>query len=490
MKRKERGAYMVMMALLIVVLIGIAALAIDVGRLLLMRTEMQNAVDAAALAAAAELDTNDGARARARTAARTLLTHQARFSREKALLDNTALPDGAFEFYCLIGSESDPDGSEQSVRERFCDTANVPTADGKVVSVSDTVTHYVRVTLDPALLGDDTDYFTADLIFLPVLSVLGIEVDTSVSAVVTALAGRNYFACTFPPMAICDPWEGSGSFFRNEMPVGGAITLRSQGGTGAWAPGNFGFLSPSSGNGADELMRFLADPNLDGCTDNVVETNPGQAAQKTRAGINVRFNDYPSGGGANAMTPDDYPPAPNLYDYWYDDEAGSGWGNGSLITEVGGNRFFDSDWEWYADEDASGDTGYWLSYHSAGSESGAWDNGAGRPSRWEVYQYELDNDLLSADMVISPGEAPDDGDANTPDDADRRLMSIAVLSCDALGVRGSKTITVFPRDGYARMFLLDASKDPGGGGLEFHAEYQGWVFGKGGDNHVQIQLYE
>lgn len=485
MKKNERGAYLVMMALLIVVLIGIAALAIDVGRLLVMKTEMQNAVDAAALAAAAELDTNVGAQGRAKTAARTLLAHDARFAREKTLLDATALPDSAFQFFCLIGSESEPIATDD-VRERFCNTTDGPDAEGKVIAVDDFTTHYVKVTLDPSNLGDDGNYFTADLIFLPVLQLLGIDTQTTATAVVTALAGRSYFTCALPALTICDPWEASDQHFRDQMPIGGAITLRSQGGSGAaWAPGNFGFLMPpDGGNGADDLMEFLAEPGLSGCGESKVTTNPGQTANKTRAGINVRFNDYGYG-----LTPGDYPPAPNLYDYWYDDEA-IAWGNGTLIAEVGGNRFYQPDWEWY-DDDSDGQ-GYWLAKHSAGSEDGSWNNGVNRPTRWDVYQYELANDVSSTDMVLSPGEAPDDGAANDPGDLERRVMHVAVLSCEALGVAGKKEVDVFPSDGYARMFLLDASKDPGGSsGLEFHVEYLGWVYGKGGgDNHVQIQLYE
>ena len=50
---KERGAILIMTAIFSVVLIGIAALALDAGRLFVQHSEMQNAADAAALAAAA-----------------------------------------------------------------------------------------------------------------------------------------------------------------------------------------------------------------------------------------------------------------------------------------------------------------------------------------------------------------------------------------------------------------------------------------------------
>jgi Flp pilus assembly protein TadG len=48
----ERGATFVVVALLIIVLVGVAALAIDIGHLFIVRNELQNAADAGALAGA------------------------------------------------------------------------------------------------------------------------------------------------------------------------------------------------------------------------------------------------------------------------------------------------------------------------------------------------------------------------------------------------------------------------------------------------------
>ena len=68
--RSQRGAYLVIVSLLLVVLIGFGALALDLGRLFILRSEMQNAADAAALAAARELGREAGAQGRAILAAR------------------------------------------------------------------------------------------------------------------------------------------------------------------------------------------------------------------------------------------------------------------------------------------------------------------------------------------------------------------------------------------------------------------------------------
>lgn len=53
--RRQRGAVAIMLGLSLVVLIGFAGLAIDLGRFFVIKTELQNAMDACALAAASQL---------------------------------------------------------------------------------------------------------------------------------------------------------------------------------------------------------------------------------------------------------------------------------------------------------------------------------------------------------------------------------------------------------------------------------------------------
>lgn len=55
-RQRQSGAVLVMLGVTLVVLLGFAALAIDLGRTYLVRTELQNAADAAALAGAKELN--------------------------------------------------------------------------------------------------------------------------------------------------------------------------------------------------------------------------------------------------------------------------------------------------------------------------------------------------------------------------------------------------------------------------------------------------
>ncbi len=63
--RDEGGAVAVMFALMLTALLGMMALAVDLGKAWNLDTELQHAADACAVAGATQLDGTDGARARA-----------------------------------------------------------------------------------------------------------------------------------------------------------------------------------------------------------------------------------------------------------------------------------------------------------------------------------------------------------------------------------------------------------------------------------------
>src|SRR5437879_12041708 len=67
--REEGGAVAIQIALTTTVLLGFAGLVVDLGEAFTLNTELQQAADAAALAAAAELDGFSGAQTRATAAA-------------------------------------------------------------------------------------------------------------------------------------------------------------------------------------------------------------------------------------------------------------------------------------------------------------------------------------------------------------------------------------------------------------------------------------
>jgi hypothetical protein len=74
-RHDERGAVLIMTALMLVVLLGISALVVDLGYAYEMRRQAQNSADAAALGAAQDLPTLDTAESTAKSLSQTNLPH-------------------------------------------------------------------------------------------------------------------------------------------------------------------------------------------------------------------------------------------------------------------------------------------------------------------------------------------------------------------------------------------------------------------------------
>lgn len=90
--RHQRGAVAIIVALSIAVLIGMIGLAVDLGRMFVIKTELQNAADACALAAARELDGISGAKQRADAAGALVGTrNEINFQGESAPITEASL---------------------------------------------------------------------------------------------------------------------------------------------------------------------------------------------------------------------------------------------------------------------------------------------------------------------------------------------------------------------------------------------------------------
>lgn len=462
--RKQQGVYLVLVSVLLVVLVGIAALVLDIGRILALRTEMQSAVDAAALAAAAELDQDSTAIERAKAAARELLSHDSRFAKVAELLGSEGLPDEAFVFYCVIGSTFDVSPDSNGFAD-FCHGGQIEP--NKYLALSSADAHYVRLTLDPELVTN-ADRFTAGLFFLPVITAGRVGSIDEVGLKASAVAGRAFFMCNFPPMALCDPFEQSGSRFRDEMTVGGHIQIKQQG-ANQWFHGNFGFLEPAGGgSGAGDVAEYIADEGKTGCAPPVITTKPGNMSNVQAAAFNTRFDQYtPPAPFNKPNAPELWPPAPNIMEYPHD-----------ATTEFTDSRFGLGDWDFDS---------YWASYHPTTGKPNGWSN-MNRPTRWAVYNWEIENEIPAIGQPdpehLYSGEYPPP--RSIPE---RRLLHVAVLSCEAMGLSGGKSSgVIFAPDGFAKMFLIDKAEGPPVG--EVYAEYLGWASNDDSDYHVEVQLYE
>lgn len=452
---RQRGAFLVLAAILIAALLGITALGIDVGRAYALRSEMQNAVDAAALAAAAELDAGPDARERARSAARHLLQHDSRFASVAALLGEDALPDEAFTFYCLIGAKYDPPFSTT-----FCSN-DEPDAEGRYFASSDAEAHYVRIHLNPALAEDR---FRIGLNFLPVLSALGVPTSSQAQLQAHGMGGRNFYTCNVVPMAICDPFEGSGTTFKDAMRPGDTIQLRGQGGSSGgndpthsqyWAPGDFGFLSPpDGGTGANDLADFLANESSIGCAPPYARAEPGQKLQKTTEAINTRFDQYKGGKDPWEAAP----PAPYITDFPHAS------GPHPSTTD---SRFGNNIWDVAS---------FWTSAGHTGAAPAA------TATRYQAYQHAIATDDIPA------AAAPDPDHVSSGSVPERRVLTIAVLSCDSMGMQGRGEGPIRSPDGFARLFLYRQADGPPDAAI--WGEYIDWEDAGNDKFHVDIQLYE
>ncbi|MEX0618119.1 MAG: pilus assembly protein TadG-related protein [Pseudohongiellaceae bacterium] len=467
-RSKQKGAYLVLMTVLLAVLVGFGAVAIDLGRIFVLRSEMQNAADAAAIAAAMELDGSAGARARAEAAARTLLQHNSRFAEVNNLLGG----DITLDYYCAIGSRYDPDEDEIDV---FCSNGYV---DGKSVATSDMESHYVRVNLDPT---DNSVAYSVQLSFLPALNgILDYTVQDRAFLSATATGGRNIYMCHFPPVMLCNPFEGTTLAFDEEMNAGEQIILKQQG-SDTWAPGNFTFLQPdnSPGGGAPEVSGYLADDHATGCKAPIITTSTGSMTNQTASGLNTRFDVYDNPAPYNRPdAPDNWPPAPNVIDYPHDQ-------NWRAIDD----RFGMGDW----DRDS-----YFATYHDwqLHGRPGGWAD----MTRWEVYNWEIsESKLPSKDPFQSTDDTSYDG---IPDPThlytgtyppavsspDRRSFHVAVVNCQAHGLSGTKTIPIVSPEGFAKLFITElVSKPPDS---EVWVEYVEWADEAGENLHTDVQLYE
>lgn len=261
----SRGAVAPTVALSLFALIGAGGIAFDYARLVNMDTELQNAADQAALAAASQLDGMDGACARAAAAASTLIANTTRFANDGSGLQVTIADE----------SECDQVGNVKFYTSKAKDDTS---------TITDSEARFVEVTVGGR---------TARYAFTPIVAAF-----SSGSITASAFAGLGSAVCGAVPFFVCSPDEPIGNTDPNlpsDIPEGTGIGLLESGGT--WGPGNFGFLD-QLGRGANGVKEALSSNALyDEClpTDNVT-TETGQMSS-FRASFNMRF-DMPGTGGS------------------------------------------------------------------------------------------------------------------------------------------------------------------------------------------------
>ena len=487
------GAVAPTVALSLVGLIAAGGIAFDYARMASMDTELQSAADQAALAAASQLDGNDGACARAAAAAsgmvanRTLMSNDGTGPAINVQNESTCDATGKIRFYQDIG-KSKP-------------------------ATTDAEAKFVEVEVDPR---------QANYALTPIVAAYN-----SGQMKAVAFAGLDSAICKVPPLMLCNPKESADPDFTIADYIGKGIRLIANDGGGIYGPGNFGFLDTGAGNGAQTLRQLLGASNVPGdcVSGDTVDTETGSIIT-VRAALNTRFGIYDNGSlnSACGNTGSGCPPSLNMRKDLLLDGNGNNFNKLGYVTGVGGNGWREATnpypgstnitstgTNYHSLSDAEINTIAPMGYpedmcHAFKSDGtgacpggrigdGNWDRyayfksnsqnyganvtsvdtmntflqstfGTTTPTRYQVYQWEMNNGstrMLSQSASSGLKSYPKSTDLNgeptgvTPNSTtvDRRLLTVAVVNCSAEGVSGHTTGVQVKK--FIDIFLLQPS---------------------------------
>lgn len=440
------GSVAIYSGMLAVLGIGAAALAIDYGRLAVVRAQMQDRADAGAMAAAVFLDKSDGARAAAEDVARNSVQQ---FS---AIAGDAELRVGSVSFYSAVTPSRVPATGDQDAM-------------------------FIEVVLEPK---------TVNFFFQPLLSmVAGGTSPNSEQLDAMAMAAADPFICDAPPLMMCDPAESDPTLsLTDPNNIGRQFRLKEpQAGGGAMVPGNFGLLRlPDGSGGAAAIGAALAAVTAPDCYTMDVTTAPGSKTVQVKNGMNARFD--------ITGAPD---PAPNVINYPRD----------TIIENDPSLSVGDGVWDIadYWDERHGGGLPTGLDDASR-YQTYLYELGLDYARNGKKTLYPAPDTLPDGYALIEPGgvDLPvDEDDPNNPDvdgvpsqapasnGPARRIVKVTVLQCIAENVKGSAT---YPTNGqYVEMFVTETVQDPPEAAI--YAELRGSLTpATSPDFHANVQLVQ
>jgi Flp pilus assembly protein TadG len=262
----EQAAVAPTVALALFALIAAGGIAFDYARVASMDTELQNAADQAALAAASQLDGQAGACARAAAAANALLAN------------NTLFANDAEGKAVAVDNENTCDADD---RIRFYQSYNQVTDTPGAAATTDAEAKVVIVAVNPREA------------FYALTPVVGALRSGPIGA--EAVASLGSAICKMPPVMICNPDEVGGNLtFDPALYVGKGLRLTSVGTGGGWVPGNFGYLDTNVTEVSGQVNQLRAalgwdTPPGECIVADGVDTKPGATVTVTDA-INTRFD--------------------------------------------------------------------------------------------------------------------------------------------------------------------------------------------------------
>jgi Flp pilus assembly protein TadG len=261
-RKGERGSVLATATLGMLTLLLAVGLGVDVSRMYLTKTELQNAADAASLAGASALN---GAPSGIKKATDYAVQTMNSYAFNKT---SVAIPRSNVLFSVNL------DGPYMSESTASATAANI---------------RFIRV-LTPDLPSSVT--FAGPI--------LGDKRNMSAEATAGLSIPLNLF-CNFIPLSVID--------YDVPMTPGQVYTIRA--GTGGTpSPGNYQILAVAGPGGSD--VEFGIGGGVDACAGAgdtyAVDTKTGLTSGKVRTGINSRFDDYQG----SQLTPTQYPPDTNI----------------------------------------------------------------------------------------------------------------------------------------------------------------------------------
>ena len=488
--RHDGGAVAPTVALSLVGLIAVGGIAFDYAHMAALDTELQQAADQAALAAATQLDGQTGAIARATAAAQALIKNKTLFA---------------------VGTTNRDVGIPVLTFCKAFDDSVESTSAACTTTTVDKDAHVVWV----AVGGRAAAFALTPIVGALSSGTIGAE----------AVAAMNSAVCKEPPVMMCNPAADPTKFDANSY-IGKGIRLVS---SGSYAPGNFGWLDVGAGaSDLAKLMGYGSPP--DRCVDiGNPSTETGNPASVMNE-FNTRFDIYESGDSINCFSLGLCPPSLNSRkDVVMNHTAPYTKQNCGLVNGAGSNGWVTSanpyrptatpfladgvtpdpkyvnnytatvDAMGYprdkchatsltgscaADRVGTGDWDidtYWRVNHPVGSPSGGDTYPTGLnatiraayplpvdatrtyPTRYQVYRWEMANAATQLPAAGRPVGADKDygqpickppGSAPSTTAADRRTIPIAVVNCT--GLNGKKAVT--PID-WVDSFLVQPSRD-------------------------------
>ena len=269
LQKKQIGAVAILVLIGMVALLGMAGLALDTSHWMLNKTRLQNAVDAAALSGAKELDLTNKDVFLASAAAKATFGINGGASGSTEM--GEAYEDGTIQLEVQFSRTLDPFVPGSSPAE------------------------YVRVR---------ARNFQLPIWFSSLVGVT--EKVVSASAVAGPSPTINS-ACNIAPIMVCgepDPTKGGGPPFWGNA-EGEPDVLKTSANNSDVGPGNFQLIRLGDDTGKKDTREALVG-GWDGCatTGDVLETEPGSGVGPVVQGINTRLGIYD---GPMAGTEEQYP---------------------------------------------------------------------------------------------------------------------------------------------------------------------------------------